>query len=389
MPSTPRPATSTSTLGTLFLAATSSGSSEASEAAGVPLQQLTLRTKASDATLSPSTVDSRTETVPTLTRWQHSHVFDLVPHKPKQPKPHLESHPPAFIRRVALELLTASIVPVVLTSLWSAVVCAVGASIKDPFPNSQSVTIVLGISLSLLLAFRLNTANDRFWEGCKVWYAVKFHCLNLSRMVSVMVTPATQEGLMSKRCAIDLLPAFAFAVRHELRGELGDPNTFGDMAEYLVHFPHVALNPTPMNVLLELQRYLADCDQSVLAMHNTIVSLSDQCAILERIRHTPIPAAYSLHLSNILFFYLAALPFQLYPQMGWFAVAASAIVSFVMLGITAISVAIEDPFGDDLHDLPTDVYCQDIAAAINEAVDLRVPSHPKGSSMGWDAPKDI
>ena len=70
---------------------------------------------------------------------------------------------------------------VLLVGLYAAAVTAI-----EPQLNSLNVTVdkeffsFMGIMLSLLLAFRTNTAYDRFCEGRRLWGTLVNNCRNLA-----------------------------------------------------------------------------------------------------------------------------------------------------------------------------------------------------------------
>ncbi|NET15127.1 MAG: hypothetical protein F6K08_21000, partial [Okeania sp. SIO1H6] len=86
----------------------------------------------------------------------------------------------------------------------------------------------------------------------------------------------------------------------------------------------------------------------------------------ERIVNTPIPLAYAIHLKHLLFLYCFALPFQLVAELSWITIPATGVISFALLGIEAIGLEIENPFGYDPNDLPLDNMCNRLLWDIEE-----------------------
>ncbi len=62
----------------------------------------------------------------------------------------------------------------------------------------------------------------------------------------------------------------------------------------------------------------------------------DRLADFERILRTPIPFAYSIHLSHSVWLYILSLPFQLVGTIGWWSIPTVALGTFCMLGINSI-----------------------------------------------------
>lgn len=51
--------------------------------------------------------------------------------------------------------------------------------------------------------------------------------------------------------------------------------------------------------------------------------LSDALTQAERVLSTPLPEAYSIVISQITIIYVLALPFQLFPSLGWITIPAT------------------------------------------------------------------
>ena len=80
----------------------------------------------------------------------------------------------------------------------------------------------------------------------------------------------------------------------------------------------------------------------------------------ERIRKTPLPFAYVVHLRRALIVYCFTLPFALVDLFGWWTLLDVLLVAYTFLGIEEIGVEIEGPFGDDENDLPLEAICETI-----------------------------
>jgi ion channel-forming bestrophin family protein len=90
----------------------------------------------------------------------------------------------------------------------------------------------------------------------------------------------------------------------------------------------------------------------------------DVMGACERIRNTPIPYSYTMYIKKFIFIYIVTLPFGFIPTFGYFTIPTVLLVSFVLLSVELIAEEIEDPFGRDINDLPTD----ELAGKIRENV---------------------
>lgn len=271
-------------------------------------------------------------------------------------------------------------------------------------PNS--LVLILNSSISLLLVFRTNTAYDRYWEGRKIWSNMTTALRNLVRLLLVNVPGCSETQKLEKLSVVDLLIAYPIAVKHYLRQEYGAD--YDDLRELIQHIPEYstpsALNSTGSrarpsmsleggtNLPLDIKMYISSFIkyQQNLGTLNVPVAtqlLANLTALVdclngfERILQTPIPLAYSIHLSQIVWAYCLFLPFQIMgntsaavPGYGWISIPIMALIAFTFFGVINIGEEIENPFGYDHNDLPLDDFCQVIKEEIRSLSSFTPPS---------------
>jgi putative membrane protein len=211
----------------------------------------------------------------------------------------------------------------------------------------STVHSLVGVALGLLLVFRTNSSYDRFWEGRKLWGAIVNESRNLARASRVLLKD--DPNLM--RQIVRWAAAFPYAAMQSLRGR----NGFGPVALRL------PLEEAEMTARLASARDRGLISDYVFVYLDTNVQLLiDYIGGCERIRKTPIPFAYMVHLRRALLLYCFSLPFALVQDYGWSTVLDTLLVSYVLFGIEEIGVEIEDPFGEDANDLPLEDICETI-----------------------------
>ncbi|KAI9363919.1 Bestrophin, RFP-TM, chloride channel-domain-containing protein [Zopfochytrium polystomum] len=270
-------------------------------------------------------------------------------------------------------------------------------------PNSTALVTVLGVVMGLLLVFRTNTSYDRFWEGRRIWSVVQTNTRNLARYTWISIQANKPEDVKSierlKVGAMNLILAFAIATKNYLRGtsSADDP----EIKPLISHLPEYSegresqssdsLSSTvlPLDLTLHLQSFVNFARKSDLIdvptqgqMTTAISALIDSLTAFERIRSSPIPFAYSIHIKQTLLIYLLSLPFQLLPTLFWATIPATFLSSFTLLGIDAIGGQIENPFGLDPNDLPQDEYISDIRSEIMHMV----KEHSQYDAAAWIDP---
>ena len=79
----------------------------------------------------------------------------------------------------------------------------------------KNITIMhgmLGFVISLLLAYRTNTAYDRWWEGRKLWGSLVNNSRNLALKLSSLLQDENDRNYFKK-----LIPAYASVLQKHLR----------------------------------------------------------------------------------------------------------------------------------------------------------------------------
>ncbi|KAJ3047691.1 hypothetical protein HK097_011296 [Rhizophlyctis rosea] len=263
-------------------------------------------------------------------------------------------------------------IPASVLTLWGTLWTVLYMVAKVQFFAIPTLLItVLGVVMSLLLVFRTNTAYDRYWEGRRIWGTLLTNVRNLSRFVWVSITPTDEQTTNEKIGAMNLILAFPVATKHFLRDEPGYRYT--DLRHLVSHLPdmkpgakEIDVNNLPLEISFHIAGYTARARQLNLidaamgtAMTNALNAMVDSLTNFERIRSSPIPLAYNVHLKQTLMLYILSLPFQLVSSLKWGTIPVMLIASFTLLGIESIGGEIENPFGYDDNDLPVEKFCED------------------------------
>jgi surface protein len=104
--------------------------------------------------------------------------------------------------------------------------------------------------------------------------------------------------------------------------------------------------------------------EQMLMLDKELKGLTDTLGACERIRKTPIPYSYSLFLKKFIFAYTITMPFGMASDFKYWTVPIVTFILYVFSSIELLAEEIENPFGDDTNDLPTD----DIAVTIKNNV---------------------
>ncbi len=234
------------------------------------------------------------------------------------------------------------------------------------------VSLIPSVVLGLLLVFRTNTSYDRFWEGRKVIGGIIISCRSLSRQIWVNIPEKTLAYTEKKKAVILLLAGFLIGTKLHLRNENVDKKLQSIISENQ-YLELKEVNHIPLRIAKWIGDYFRQAydlnyiDSIQLSTYNQILDsmVKDETAC-ERILNTPIPLAYAIHIKHLLLFYCFALPFQMVAQLSWMTIPAVGVISFALLGIEAIGLEIENPFGYDPNDLPLDKMCDRLLLDLEE-----------------------
>lgn len=234
------------------------------------------------------------------------------------------------------------------------------------YKNTTTIHAMVGFVLSMLLVFRTNTAYDRWWEGRKAWGSF----VNGSRSLALKLNTMVDDASDRQRIRL-LLRNYIYAVKEHLRDGVR-PSDLKETDRYSVYAMLGGLH-VPNRILKYLHEELALLrksgtinDTQMLLLAPELQSFADQLGICERIRKTPIPYSYSIFLKKIIFIYIASMPFGFAMEFGYWSVAIVSVLFYIFGSIELLAEEIEDPFGTDDNDLPTDQIAHTIDVNLEE-----------------------
>jgi putative membrane protein len=105
----------------------------------------------------------------------------------------------------------------------------------------------------------------------------------------------------------------------------------------------------------------------------SLAALTDTQSSAERVLTTPLPVGYNILISQIVLLYIYMLPFQLYATLGWIAIPGTLAAAYIIIGLAAIGNELENPFGNDVNDLPLDHYCEELKMELDTLTSVEAP----------------
>ena len=230
----------------------------------------------------------------------------------------------------------------------------------------KNITIMhgmLGFVISLLLVFRTNTAYDRWWEGRKLWGSLVNNSRNLALKMSAILTSDEDKDFFRK-----IIPHYASVLNKHLKNEETAMQLFDDLALEINHHIHLP-NQVAKKIFEKVNNLYVSgkiTGDQLIIINSEVQSFTEICGACERIKNTPIPYSYSAFIKKFIFFYVMTLPFGYAFSLGYYVVPVVVFIFYVLASLELIAEEIEDPFGNDENDLPTEKISENIKKHVEE-----------------------
>jgi putative membrane protein len=262
----------------------------------------------------------------------------------------------SYSRQVMKTLTPAMLIMCVYTTICCYVILDFFKLHEADFQPTMAMHSLLGIVLGLFLVFRTNTAYDRWWEGRRLWGGMVNSTRNFALKLNAYISKEDHEV---RDWFAKMIPNFVYAMKESLRNgvqfselEAVDDNFQEELKRYS-HKPNriSALLYEKVNLLYKKGALTGD---QLINLDKELKDFIDIIGACERIKYTPIPYSYMMYIKKFMFIYIITLPFGFVTQSGYITVPIVILITFVLLSVELIAEEIEDPFGRDLNDLPTD-----------------------------------
>ena len=247
-----------------------------------------------------------------------------------------------------------------------------------------SIAAILGSALAIFIAFRNNTAYTRWWEARTIWGGIVNNSRIFARQLIANADNAVAIGKATPEKVIDfkqemVLRQIAFA--HALRLHLRRQTTYNEFRHLLptAEFEQVTRAGNVPNMLLHQQgiRLKEAIREEILgafdniSMEPNLASFSNWQGGCERIKNTPLLRHYHYFTKLFLYAFMLVLPFCLITDLTRIGVAymlipVCVVVSFVFAVIGRVGEVNEDPFENQITDVPLTTLCNTIERDLKE-----------------------
>ena len=295
----------------------------------------------------------------------------------------------------SLSILRETIVDRVLYRPWlvltlaTAIFCGISTAAGGGVSLGPDVPMGVGVTMSLLLGFRLNVSYQRWWEGRLLWGDVTVSTRSLMTLLLSSAPPRAAtpppgfdpSAPTAAQQAAGWLLAFTTCLKRRLRDQPSELDSESPAARLLGAAAAARLLRSahpPLHALCALRAALAAAGAALrphelTSFELTALQYTHRLHVAmtgcERISRTPCPPGYVAVLRLVILVFLFLLPPVLLDELGLWTVVVVSATAFILFAAEQVAVQIEMPFGHDSNDLPLDSLCVALEADVLTLLD--------------------
>lgn len=247
-----------------------------------------------------------------------------------------------------------------------------------------SIAAILGSGLAIFIAFRNNSSYARWWEARTLWG----NLINSSRVFGRLIITFTNSHSNSPNYNKEKSDNFIkeiillqIAWVNALRIQLRQLNEYNSLKDYMSEkdFQILLTKNQKVNYLQQLigeKIYLA-MSSGILAgfdsfqLEGQLLNLANSQGGCERIKNTPLLRQYHFFTKLFLLVFMLILPISLvgdFEKAGniLLTIPISILISFVFAVMGKVGEVNEDPFENQITDVPLDSMCNTIERDLKE-----------------------
>ena len=255
------------------------------------------------------------------------------------------------------------------TLIISGIFYAIKFFINDYPPLPVVLPAILGTSISLLLAFRLNQSYDRWWEARKIWGGIvndsRSLILELKGFISDKALEENKTQIILRQMAYRQI-GWCYCLGQSLRGQ----NPLEKLEGFISQKELDELknqNNKPLYLLMLHMNDLKSLHQNnsinivqQIKIQDTITRLCDAMGKSERINSTVFPATYGKFIHFFIYLFLATLSMVLVESVGIWEMPILIVIAIPFFLLEKSAALMQDPF----RNRPTDTAVTAIARTI-------------------------
>lgn len=254
-----------------------------------------------------------------------------------------------------------------------------------------SVAGILGSALAIFIAFRNQSSYARWWEARTVWGNIINNSRIFARQIIANVDNAVAIGKAIKTDADNYKKEMIYrqiAFAHSLRLHLRRQNQTEEFKHLLTktEFEQIITTQNRPNILLHTQgvRIKEAMQKEMLgtfdniSMEPNLAAFSNWQGACERIKDTPLPMNYQYFTKLFLYVFIFVLPLCLIGDLiklniDYLVIPVSLLISFVFAIMNRVGEINENPFENNIADIPMTALCNTIERDLSEMLGEQLP----------------
>lgn len=230
-----------------------------------------------------------------------------------------------------------------------------------------------GTAMSIIVGFRNNYAYARWWEARTLWGSIVNNSRSVARQATTLLSPRPEGGAPEQAEVVAMqreIVHYQIAWVHALRQQLRGLDPLPEIRDLVPESEHAEL-AKQKNVAVALQQRMSTMlkrarvrswitDLEWQAIDKNLDNLIDAQGGAERIKSTPLPRQYHFFPRLFVQIYCLMLPIGMVERLGWYTPIGSTLVGFMFVAIDKIGTNLEDPFDNQVYDVPLTAICKTI-----------------------------
>lgn len=252
------------------------------------------------------------------------------------------------------------------------------------------VATVLGAALAILLAFRANTAYQRWWEASTIWAQITALSRTLIRVARSLADAKVAQGSATpdsvqawQRDLAMRQAAWAHCLARRLRRQDATEELSRLLPADEADLVGAADNGPAVLVRLQSKAIFGGYASGILTgldnfqLETALAGLSVQQALAERMSTTPIPRPHDYLSRTFVHCYVVVFPFaaiSVVQAYEWLVIPSTLLIALYFRLIERAGATNEEPFANRVQDVPITALAINLERDLLELID--VPDRP-------------
>jgi len=193
---------------------------------------------------------------------------------------------------------------------------------------------LLGVILSLMLVFRLNTSYSKWWEGRVAWGMLINHSRALAAHLNAIIP---KEASQERKYFAAQIANFAYSLQAHLRGGVHwheiEPlgRAYLDSLQRAKNVPYCIATQLYEHIEQNMKQGIFNQLDKIPLFHQ-LETMINVMGICERIKNTPIPFSHNSYIKTFILIYVLALPFGIVGTMFYYTIPTVALIAYALVG---------------------------------------------------------